>query len=204
MAASVAELAGIERAWLGELEQALRERSAWAVLADVEIARPTIGATIGGTIDRRLIDLPSGQAVGPALEAWRHTQEGRIVDRIVQSANTALLARLPAPNAVAEIGASWQPLLGQGPIALLGQATDLVAAVRVARQSGADERLRPCPADAPAGRLVAVGRGKEPVSVKLVLSCAVAPAPKGVCVIVALEVKSRETARLVRVDVTMR
>lgn len=201
---STVELASVERAWLGELEQALRERSAWAYLASTEIVRPTIGATIGGYVDRHVIPVPPGADVADVLERWRHTQEGRVVDRVVHVANTTLAGRLPPANAVAEIGAAWQPLLGDGPIALLGSPTDLVAAVRIARQNGADERLRPCPADTPPGRLVAVAKGRGATSVRLVVSCAVAPAPNGVCVIAALEVKSKQTDHLVRVDVTMR
>lgn len=204
MSVSPVELASVERAWLGELEQALRERSAWAFVAQTEIVRPSIGATIGGFIDRHVIAIPNGEDVAEALERWRRTQDGRVVDRLVQAANTALVGRLPQANATAEIGAAWQPLLGTGPIALLGQPTDLVAAVRIARQNGEDERLRPCPAETPDGRLVAIAKGKTEPTVRLVVSCAIAPAPNGVCVIAALEVKSKLTDRLVRVDVTMR
>ena len=91
------ELQRLAEAWTEELSRALSERSAWAHLGTVEVASHRGTATLGGWIDRRVLPTGAG-SVTEALEAWRRTPEGRIIDRAVAQANSALQARLPDPT----------------------------------------------------------------------------------------------------------
>src|SRR4051794_6755783 len=93
------DFSAVEKSWTDEITQALKERSAWAHVGTVEIARPSAKATLGGFIDRRIIPLEKGASPLEALEAWRKTSDGRIVDRVLQNANNSLLGRLAPAGA---------------------------------------------------------------------------------------------------------
>lgn len=196
-----AELKAVETAWSVELQQAIREKSAWAHLGTVEIEEPTGRQTLGGYIDRRAVVVPPGRTAVEALEAWRQTPDGRLTDRIVQKLNTALLQRLPPPSARAMLEHPWVQLMPDGPIVLLGGASDLVHVMRLCRTLPEVARFRPCAADAPAGGVTAVARAKG-LECVVIVSIAVAQSTDGIAVVAALEARSKGTARLTRIDVS--
>lgn len=201
MASPYAELKAIEAVWAAEVEQAIRERSAWALIGEVEVDKPSARQTLGGYIDRRVVPVPKGSDSREVLEAWRHSPDGKLTDRIVQKANTQLLQRLPPPSARAMLDHPWPRLVPEGPIVLLGSATDLITVMRLSRSFPEADRLYPCAADAPAGVVTAIGVTPG-VHATCILSVAVAMGLEGVMIVCALEVRSRATAKIARVDVS--
>ncbi|MEJ7730782.1 MAG: hypothetical protein WKG00_16385 [Polyangiaceae bacterium] len=200
-----AALPGLKRlaeAWTEELSRALAERSAWAHLGTVEVAAHRGKATLGGWIDRRVV--PTGD--GPpaeALEAWRRTSEGRIIDRALAQANGALQALLPDPDATLAAGEPWLDaaavLAGDGALVALGAPADLVVLTRAALGSPWRARLHACPTESKAGR-VRLCAG-SPGACVMVAMVGIAPGPGGVHVITVVDVKSKGQSRLARLDV---
>jgi hypothetical protein len=198
---SLVELKVVETAWSAELQQGIREKSAWAHLGTVEIEEPSARQTLGGFIDRRTVVVPKGKSQVEALEAWRQTPDGRLIDRFVQKASSALLQRLPPPSARAMLEHPWVQLMPAGPIVLLGGPSDLVHVMRICRALPDASRFRPCAADAPTGGVTAVGGGKG-LECMVIVSVAVAPCAEGIAVVGALEARSKGTAKLTRIDVS--
>ncbi len=202
MNAAPPELQYIAEAWTEELSRALAERSAWAHLGTVEIASHRGTATLGGWIDRRVLAAGAG-STREALDAWRHTPEGRIVDRAVAQANGALQARLPEPSTTLGVGEAWldaaAALAGEGALVALGAPADLVVLTRATLGSAWRARLHACPTESKPG-LVPLCAGTSGACV-MVAMVSIAPGPGGVHVITVVDVKSKGQSRLARMDV---
>jgi hypothetical protein len=200
--AALPELQRLAEAWTEELSRALTERSAWAHLGTVEVASHRGTATLGGWIDRRVLPTGAG-SVSEALEAWRRTPEGRIIDRAVAQANGALQARLPEPDRTLAAGEPWleaaAALAGDGALVALGAPADLVVLTRAALGSPWRARLHACPTESKPG-LVPLCAGSSGACV-MVAMVSIAPGPGGVHVITVVDVKSKGQSRLARMDV---
>jgi hypothetical protein len=195
-----AELKPIEVEWVAEVREAVRERSAWACIGQVEIEEPSARQTLGGFIDRRIVPLVPGVSAREVLEQWSHTTEGKLQERLLQKANGALTARLPPAQATATLDGPWVGLLPAGPIALVGRTADLVHVMRLCRTHAEASRFRACAGDE---STVVSAVGMTPGLVcTCVVSVALAPAPGGIIVVGALEIRSHGAANIPRIDLT--
>src|SRR5688572_13120540 len=119
------ELDKITTTWSDEIARALRERTAWGHLGQIEVSRTNRGrATLGGFIDRRVVPMDEGKTAAEALEVWRKKPDGRITDRVVVQANLVFFQRLPGASKAARLADPWLDELGaaEGPIVVLGAA----------------------------------------------------------------------------------
>jgi hypothetical protein len=200
--AALPELQRLAEAWTEELSRGLAERSAWAHLGTVEVASHRGTATLGGWIDRRVVPAAAGSEV-EALEAWRRTPEGRVIDRAMAQANGALQARLPPPDATLAVGEPWldaaAALAGDGALVALGAPADLVVLTRATLGSPWRARVHACPTESKPG-VVPLCAGSSGACV-MVAMVSIAPGPGGVHVITVVDVKSKGQSRLARLDV---
>jgi hypothetical protein len=195
-----AELKVIEAEWAAEVRVAVRERSAWAAVGQVEIDQPSARQTIGGFIDRKLVPLPPGVSPREAVAAWSRTPEGKMVDRLLQKANSVLVSRLPPPKTQVDLSDPWVDLMPEGPIALLGRTADLVHVMRICRTLPDAARFRACASDEATG-VSAVGTTPG-LTCSCIVSMGVSLAPDGVIIVAALELRSRGVGNIPRIDVT--
>lgn len=202
MTNAVVDLEAVAQTWTLELARALQTRTAWSALGTVEIVEHTGAATLGGVIDRRVIRLEPGRPVLEAIEKWRNTAEGRIVDRMVVQANTMLLRRLPPARAAEPLTVDWpKGFEPPCPIVILGTAADLVQVVRTLRDGANIGRIRPCAADCKPGSIVAVtGEG---LTATMVCMVSLSQTPQGIHVVSVVDNKSRTNAKLLRADATL-
>ena len=111
MLADVVE--ALEQSWTEELGRAIRERSAFVHLGAIRVVEASMHkATLGGFFDRRVVPVPQGTDVARVLEAWRHTPDGRVIDRMLVYTNMMALQRTPQPlrtASVADVRASLPP-----------------------------------------------------------------------------------------------
>ena len=199
------DLEKITGPWTDEIARALRERTAWAHLGQVEVASSNRGrATLGGFIDRRTVEVAPGQTPAQALAAWRKTPEGRVTDRLVVQANTAFRQRLPPAHREAALGDDWLDELGARghDIVLLGAGPDLRQVMKAIRTSEHAARVHPCACDQQAG-LVSAASSAEAVAASVVAMVSASLGPGGLHVIAVLEVKARLPARTRRIDVRL-
>jgi hypothetical protein len=205
------EIAAVGDAWSEELARALRERSAWAHLGRVEVVQHRGTSTLGGYIDRKSVVLGGG-SLAANLDAWRRTNEGRVIDRAVVAANMLLHSRLPSPARIMGLQETWLDVADgatpvdaagvQGKIVALGVATDLVVLTRASLGSPARPRLHACAIEGAGGVVnVVTGAGAHCTMVAMV---SMAPGPDGLLhVIAVLDVKTRGQSKLTRIDVKL-
>lgn len=217
---------GLERiaeAWTEELHKAIGERSGWAFLGRVEALRHRGTSTLGGHIDRRMLPVGPGDDPEAALEAWRRSADGRIVDRALAAANGMLLSRLPPPSeslaasdpwldralALASSGPSIKPSApgsvpprpGAGDVVALGIAADLLVLTRSAWRSVGARRLHACAVEGRPGR-VALAVGEVSLS-SIVAMVSAALGPEGIHLVTVIDVKTKGAAALRRLDVVL-
>jgi hypothetical protein len=202
MTSSAIQLDAIAVTWTEELANALQTRTAWSHLGTLTIFKHTELATLGGVIDRRLVRLEPGKSITEALDRWRGSAEGRIVDRMVVQANTMLLRRLPPARAPEAFGPDWlRDFDARGPIAIFGTAADLVQVIRTFRGTPLGARIRPSAADCPPGTLVAAAGGG--LTATMVCMVSLSQSPRGIHVVSVVDNKSRMSATFSRVDGTL-
>lgn len=199
---SNANLEPIAASWTEELARALQHRSAWSYLGAVEIVEHTGAATLGGVIDRRLVRVDPGSSPVETIEKWRHSPEGRIIDRMVIQANTMLLRRLPPARGIEPFSAEWLTDFGDGgTIVVLGTSADLIHVARTYNDTPTGARIRTAIADAKPGALVAVAG--EGLTATMVCMVSLSQTPQGIHIVSVVDNKSRTNARLARTDANL-
>jgi hypothetical protein len=197
-----ANLEPIAASWTEELARALQQRSAWAYLGSVEIVEHTGAATLGGVIDRRLVRVEAGASPVETIERWRHSPEGRIIDRMVVQANTMLLRRLPPARGVEAFGPTWLNDFGAGStIVVLGTSADLIQVARTYNDTPTGARIRTAVAESKPGALVAVAG--EGLTATMVCMVSLSLTPQGIHIVSVVDNKSRTNARLARADASL-
>jgi len=197
-----AELAEIALVWSDDLACALRERTAWAHLGKVDVALNRGTSTLGGFIDRRVVKVAPGKSPVDALEAWRHSPDGRVVDRVLLQANMMFAARLPPASRVATLSEAWLGELDAGgPIVLLGTGSDLVTIARATLSSPARPRLHACATEGRGGSVSAISG--EAGACNMVAMVSASPGPDGIHVVTVLDVKTKGSGKLKRIDVRL-
>jgi hypothetical protein len=195
-------LADLAATWTDELAHALEIRTAWSHLGSISVFKHTEVTTLGGIIDRRLIRLEPGESATEALDRWRGSVEGRIVDRMILHANTMLLRRLPPAHTTEPFGPDWlRHFDTRRPIAIFGTAADLIQAVRMFRDTPLGPRIRTSAADCPPGKLIAAAG--EGLTATMVCTVTISLSPKGIHVVSVVDKQSRVNARLSRIDGTL-